>query len=1037
MYDCYYFLSQGKFTNWINELPLRITRWFESSSNSFVNLTIHILNGRSYTETPKTFNYEFVDKEPDVSIKKNCTGIIPYDHGYQFPWITIPCDVQYVASYICERPRDLKQLSKPVTYNYTCDDEWFMVNGTNNCFTVLWTSSKMSYHDAQDICTVHNSSVLTVGVMEYTNQSHYVDHDDRILRLAKLYGKNKHPFEITHFFGKPLSGQLSHHHLLNMVNYAQFYLYQSLHTLFFVNANNRCSVVERSEHNIGSGPEAEGWGVKCKDCDELAPVSGVICEKPRRLFNTDCLSSFFKCFDGTCILLLYKCDIELDCFDGSDEDNCSGGITYRIHEFVTLPFVLDSEFERKNLNVIPIYSICDGMYSNKTLRQEQAACYQYQLKRMNVLTFNKGYVLDRTKDQSIKSDALFTNISNVCVNSFLMNASRPSSEHAVNFIKPKQCISFNKHCKLNVHQRQCPVWVSDEDCTHFSCPGMFKCDRYRCIYMSAVCDGQYNCKEGDDEMVCPLSSCSGFLKCRGENRCVSKDEICDGYVNCLYSMDDEIGCQQCPSNCECSGYIVSCMVDNSLGGVWTSGINYTKGIILKGSQVQIFVRHLNYKGLVYVNVSFCHIDKISYSHSDSDHQSFIIIADFSTNNINEIAFLQSKLFMNIMYLELSYNRLYFIQCGKYLQLKYLAVLGLKGNPLKEIIMSITEKNLLVMIDIQNIHDYFQLKIKLILSAYKQIFVKVSDTLLCCIIHKDVQCIANEERVFCFGLIHNNINKISFYTISIIVSMGIVILLRKHILHWRSSKRHLNRKKKYYLLLSTNHLFAVTMNVFYILGLVIADVVSVNLFIWRTTYTCMLLNIILYISLECMICFNTGLVIILASQIIYPYRHQLIWLKWVSLFSTIAWLFFLTMYFVNFREPSLSKPPYTYDYLCSIGMIEINEALHILLTLVCFIDNALMVVCIFPLYKAYSELEKSKRMLAMLAGNHKSSVSSFKITIKLSCRMLTEIPFRMALLYLLITSQVSRTVFNLFCKYVFILNLPVNMICISMLLFFRE
>ena len=973
-----------------------------------------------------------------MSIRKNCTGIIPYDHGYQFPWITIPCDVQYAASYICERPRDLKHVSNPVTYSHTCEDEWFMVNGTNDCFTVLWTNSKLSHYDAQDICTVHNASVLTVAVMEYTNQSHFVDSDNRILKFAKLNEKlSKNPFEIIRFFGKPLSGQLSHHHLLNMVNFALLSFYRSLHPLFFVNANNRCSVVERSEHSIGSSPESGGWGVKCKDCDEEVSVSGVICEKSRALYNTDCPSNYFKCLDGTCILHLYKCDIESDCFDGSDEDNCSRDITYGIDKYVTLPFVLDSDLDRNNLKVIPIYSICDGMYSNKTLIHEKSVCYQYQVKRIDVssLIFNKGYVVD--KDQFIKAKDMFPNMNHVCVNSFVTNASRSLSKHAVHFTNPKQCMSFNRQCKLNAHERQCPVWASDEDCTHFSCPGMFKCERYRCIYMSAVCDGQYDCKEGDDEMACPLSSCSGFLKCRGENRCVSKDEICDGYVNCVYSMDDEIGCQQCPTNCECSGYIVSCMVDNSLDRVWISGINYTKGIILKGSQVQLFVRHINYDGLVYVNASFCHIEKISYSLSDSDHQSFIIIADFSTNNIQEIAFLQSKALMNIVYLELSYNQLYFIQYGKYLKLKYLAVLALRGNPLKEIMLSVADQNIRLIIDIQNIYDYFQLKIKLTLSAYKHMYVKVSDTLLCCIIHKDIECIANEIRVACFGLVYNNITKIIFYTISTIGAIGIIILYRKRMLFWRLANSSSNRKKKYYLLLSFNHLSAVTMNVFYILGLLIADAVGVNLFIWRKTYMCMLLNIILYISLECMICLNTGLVLILALQIIYPFRHQCLWLKWVSVFSTMGWLFFLTMYFVNFREPSLSKPPYTYDYLCSIGMFEINEALHILLTLVCFTDSALTVICIFPLYKAYSELEKKKQMSAMLKSNQKSPVSNLKITIKLACRILSEIPFRLALLYLLISSQVSSIMFNLICKYVFILILPINILLLSILLFFRE
>ena len=38
-----------------------------------------------------------------------------------------------------------------------------------------------------------------------------------------------------------------------------------------------------------------------------------------------CSPGHFACENGECIDLLYKCDDEHDCNDGSDEFNCSGG----------------------------------------------------------------------------------------------------------------------------------------------------------------------------------------------------------------------------------------------------------------------------------------------------------------------------------------------------------------------------------------------------------------------------------------------------------------------------------------------------------------------------------------------------------------------------------------------------------------------------------------------------------------------------------------------------------------------------------------
>ena len=53
---------------------------------------------------------------------------------------------------------------------------------------------------------------------------------------------------------------------------------------------------------------------------------------------------------------------------------------------------------------------------------------------------------------------------------------------------------------------------------------MFKCHNFYCIACLAICDGQHDCREGEDESVCPLSSCPGLLRCRGEHRCIEKND---------------------------------------------------------------------------------------------------------------------------------------------------------------------------------------------------------------------------------------------------------------------------------------------------------------------------------------------------------------------------------------------------------------------------------------------------------------------------------------------------------------------------------
>ena len=85
---------------------------------------------------------------------------------------------------------------------------------------------------------------------------------------------------------------------------------------------------------------------------------------------------------------------------------------------------------------------------------------------------------------------------------------------------------------------------------------MFKCRDNVCIRLSFVCDNKPECRLGEDELFCSQYNCPGYLKCRGEKRCISTEHICDNHVDCFYSMDDELGCDACPANCECTGYVI-------------------------------------------------------------------------------------------------------------------------------------------------------------------------------------------------------------------------------------------------------------------------------------------------------------------------------------------------------------------------------------------------------------------------------------------------------------------------------------------------
>ena len=156
---------------------------------------------------------------------------------------------------------------------------------------------------------------------------------------------------------------------------------------FFLQFNESCYMMQKSALTSVFGADkgevspTGSWGVKCWSCTQTLDVSAVICQKTSKIIHL-CLHHHFNCDDGTCIILLYVCDSVPDCFDGSDENNCGEkqrSILFN-NSFVTMPSILSGTANGKEVNLIPVYSICDGIYSETILNQERDVCCKKQVK---------------------------------------------------------------------------------------------------------------------------------------------------------------------------------------------------------------------------------------------------------------------------------------------------------------------------------------------------------------------------------------------------------------------------------------------------------------------------------------------------------------------------------------------------------------------------------------------------------------------------------------------------------------------------------
>ena len=948
-------------------------------------MLVHTLQNEVYTKhiIVQNLKYRQFAEQPEMSHTKNCTALVLIrSNSGNFPMITVPCESKYNTTLFCQsanRPFVLRKGLQLVN-SRPCDDDWFTTEGATKCFSFSWTKREISYNDARDLCMSQNATVLTTEVGPVILE----DIHPKLKRNYVYYNVTK--LLTIHFaLGQRLSKRSPYTRLPAII----YSLTEEATNIFFVNLNNKCSIVERRTTQINyfmtpTGPILK-WLVKCQPCAEATNVSTVICEKQGRPNIPHCDDQYFTCDDGTCILLIYKCDLISDCFDNSDEVLCNGTINSSwFNSSLTLHChqgVLCDGSEQ----ITPLHTICDGIYSNTTFVQEKYACWKFELQHISIVALSKDSekVHKRLrgvspckvthKVKSIAGTLFYDHVSNYnkCIeHDEITGKSKYHSKMVVNdsiVCAKKHDTSLIDNCKIGVNASDVAVATAYDDpysCLWMTCPGMFKCHKSFCIYLSAVCDEQWDCQYGDDEQVCPASSCVGFLKCRGENRCVSNDEICDKHINCVYSMDDEVGCTACPDHCHCEGFRLSCEVNNSLDVILATHVNYVKGFVMKGVQNIFNITQIHFIGLVYLNISFCHIKKVEVQANRWIGR--IAITDVSNNNLANVNFLNNSIFINSVFLNLSFNIITMINN---LFLNKLVFLALAGNPLKEIDLHAFQHNFKSLIDMQHIYYSRNMHLKFASALSKQLEVKVSEPMMCCMMSSDIKCTLSSKKINCFGLFNLKIEQIISYCITTLSVTAATVLLAKYISSFWLLRRKITNKKKYFTIILVNRSGAYVVNSIYMLGILVADVTDVNIYVWTKSQVCILLNILLFISLVSDMIFKTALLIFVSLQIMYPFKHQCLWLRWSAVFSGLVWLFVCSTYSVNVIEHFMFKETYRLDLLCSVAGCGVKETIYLLLSVICLSDCLMLSLSIYMLIQIYAHLVKSGRNIDMTANKY--------------------------------------------------------------------
>uniref|UniRef100_A0A3B4DAY2 EGF-like domain-containing protein n=1 Tax=Pygocentrus nattereri TaxID=42514 RepID=A0A3B4DAY2_PYGNA len=237
-----------------------------------------------------------------------------------------------------------------------------------------------------------------------------------------------------------------------------------------------------------------------------------------------------RCNDGTeCVLLSHVCDGEVDCKDGSDEEECE-------HQCRTDQF--HCAHGRK---CIDKKQVCDGTPQCQDRSDE-----------MNCFTRSEdcSHHCDNTT-RCIPANFLCDG-ENDCVDGTDEANCREYSAGVSTLKCPlgfKPCRD-GSDCILNIHvcdgEKDCKDGSDEKDCERQCKKGRFQCAHGRkCIDMKQVCDGIPQCQDRSDEMNCFKLSEDCYHHCDNRSRCLPKSFVCDGERDC-FDGTDETGCAPKP-----------------------------------------------------------------------------------------------------------------------------------------------------------------------------------------------------------------------------------------------------------------------------------------------------------------------------------------------------------------------------------------------------------------------------------------------------------------------------------------------------------